>query len=144
MLCEHCGKNEVWESLYQKTGLKYCNTCYNFLAQFGDSKYKSEIYNAWNKDKLKQYRKEYYQKNKERLKEYYKNNKEKIAENQKRSYQKNKEKRLAYAKEYQNKNREKLNSYRKEYYKNKRREAKDTIASLKAEIEMLKKIIETK
>jgi hypothetical protein len=89
-------------------------------------------------EKIKEYRKEYYQKNKEKIKEYHVNNKEKNKEKrkeyykeydknrdknkikirQKINYEKNKEKIKEQVKEYNINNKEKIKEYNKTYRKN--------------------------
>jgi hypothetical protein len=78
-------------------------------------------YDETNKERIKEYRKEYYKNNKEREKEYYKNNKEKVKECNKQYSKTNKE----YFKEYRENNKEYFKEYReknkeraKEYKKN--------------------------
>jgi hypothetical protein len=64
------------------------------------------------KERIKEYKKEYHLKNKERIKEYRLKNKERIKE-QKREYRlKNKERLKEYHKEYNLKNKERLKEYR--------------------------------
>jgi hypothetical protein len=79
------------------------------------------------KEKLKQYQKEYREKNKEKLKEYQKEytetNKDKLLEKSKIWYENNKEKKKEYDKSHREENRETINEQRKKYYE----ENKETI-----------------
>ena len=74
------------------------------------------------KQKEKEWGKNYYQKNKSEILEYnrkyHKENKEKIDEQRKEYYQKNKEKLKAKRKEYYQKNRKEILELKKELYKN--------------------------
>jgi len=83
-----------------------------------------EIFKDWEEEKHKK-RKENYLKNREKWKEYQKNwyqkNREKWKEYQKEYYQKNREKYLQYQKEWQNKNCEKIREvWRNHYHRRKR------------------------
>jgi len=68
-----------------------------------------------NKEKMKEYRKEYYNLNKEYHKEYYEDNKEKMKEYRKEYYEDNKEKMKEYHKEYYEDNKEKMKEKLEEY-----------------------------
>lgn len=82
-------------------------------------------------EKLKEYRKEYYQKNKDKLNEKHKNyrnqNQEKIKEKKKEYYGQNKDKAKEYGKNYRNQNQEKIKEYRKEHYQKNKEHEKERI-----------------
>jgi len=86
---------------------------------FENKKYQKKYYED-NKDKLKNYDKQWYLKNREiqllKAKEYRKNNKEKLKQREKKFYEKNKQKILFQQKEYREKNKEREKKYKKEYY----------------------------
>jgi hypothetical protein len=75
-----------------------------------------------NKEKIKEYSKEYYEENKEKIKNYSEewriNNKEKLKEHSKEYYEKNKDKINDYSKKYKEQNKEKMIDYGKEYWLN--------------------------
>jgi hypothetical protein len=73
-----------------------------------------------NKEKMKQYHKERYENNKEKVKERYENNKEKIKQRSKEWYENNKEKAKQNKKEWRENNKEKA----KQYYKKARNDFK--------------------
>lgn len=115
-ICSHCGieKDVKFFSNHKgnKDGLNsWCKEC----CSKNDKKYRE-----MNKQKLKEQRKEYYEKNKdkfaERSKEYRENNKELIKSDKKNYYKKNKEKISEKSKEYCENNKEKNNERSKEYY----------------------------
>ena len=83
------------------------------------------------KEKYKEYHKEYYQKNKEEKKEYYENNKEKITEYKKEWYKKNKEKIKDRVKEWYENNKEKIKEYKKEYNQSENGKKRHTISGWK-------------
>lgn len=65
-----------------------------------------KIYYEENKDKIKEYQKEWFFDNKERIREYKETNKEKTSEKNKEYYKANKAKILQYQKEYREANKE--------------------------------------
>jgi hypothetical protein len=73
-----------------------------------------------NKEKITEYRRQYYQDNKEKINEihrqYYQENKEKFAENQRQYQQENKEKIAEIRRQYQQENKEKFAEYNRQYY----------------------------
>lgn len=77
----------------------------------GERKEYNRKYRLANKDKIKENKKEYYNKNKERKKAYYEDNKEQINDNS----ETNKERKKENNKKYYNKNKEKINKRNKEW-----------------------------
>ncbi len=74
----------------------------------------------FDKEKLKEYQKEWHEKNiekrKEQREEHYQKNKDKINQRHKEYYQKNKDKINQRHREYREKNKDKIKQYNKEYY----------------------------
>ena len=150
MLCKRCGQAEEDKIVVDTYGLHWCFECLKFVnCGSADHKDKVILYNAMNKDRLKQYHKEYYQKNKEILKakatQWRKDNKQKHSEYRKKYYQANKDKIKATQKKYNEKNKEKIRQYQKEYLCKKRQskeklieELYQKIADLQYENKMLK------
>ena len=64
-------------------------------------------YREQNKEKIAEYKREYYQENKEKIKKYREENKEKLAEYKREYYQENKEKIAGKNKKYREENKEK-------------------------------------
>jgi hypothetical protein len=88
-----------------------------------------------NKEKIKKYKKEYYENNKyqiiEKQKEYNKNNKEQIIEKSKQNYEKNKDKK----KEYYENNKEQILEKNKEYRENNKEKVKEYYENNKERIQ---------
>ena len=119
---------EVYEQLW----INKTKNCVNKVNPFRILKYNTNV----NRERKKEYDKEYKEKNKEKIKEYYEknkeqrkeymkeyneNNKEHMKEKWKEYYEKNKEK----WKEYNEKNKEKRKEYLKEYYEKTKEQRKE-------------------
>lgn len=97
------------------------NTVNNFRAIFIDKErikeYQKE-YKQTHKEYYNQLKKEWAEKNKDKKKQYYEQNKQQINNKKKQYYQNNKEDILKNVKEYRENNKNSIKEYKKEYYKN--------------------------
>ena len=103
-----CLRGEDEYEIYKGTRRKSCLKC----------KEKREK----NKDKVKEYKKQYREEHKEKVREakkqFYEENKEKILQHQKQYREEHKDKNKEYQKQYRTDNKEHLAEQRKQYYEN--------------------------
>lgn len=116
--CGKCNKNKDFDCFYKNSNRKnglgcYCKSCVG-------------LYQVKNKEKLKEYRKEYYKKNKEKIIKWqleYRNleeNNVKILKYKKKYYKENKEKSLSSIKKWHKENNYKRNAIAAKYRANKK------------------------
>ena len=89
----------------------------------------NDRYPLLDKEKIKEYQKEYRENNKEKRKDYDKeyreNNKEKLKKDKKKYHENNKEKIKEYQKKYRENNKEKIKEYKKKYHENNKEKTKE-------------------
>ena len=128
MKCKICGKEkDITEFKKAKDYISHrCNEC---------ERIRAKEYANKNREKIKQYKKLYYEENKEKIKEYINKNEEHYKQIRRKYRQNNKEKIDKYMKDYREKNKDKINEVAKKYREKRKKE--DYIFKFKTKIRAL-------